>query len=410
MDFQDPATIEKRTVSEFKSMKETVRDLLSENERCRNDDKWLLLKVLELQDVNDACLILSKVHDRDPRSFRLFQKYQGLASDLRKAMDTADSSGGGSWIPTGFSAQLIDQYRLDLKVASALPQLEMPTSPYAIPVSTNTPTSYFVSESTADDPSSGPTGDLTTRKTTLTAKKFFAHTQLSTELDEDSIIPMLPLIRTKFARSLADALEDALINGDTASPHMDSDTTSATSRRKAFLGLRAIAVDQSYTTALTTFNGETLGNLRASMGKYGVNPRDLMMVTGPKGYQRLTLLKDSSGNQLVTTIDKFGPQATAVTGTLAKYVGIDIIVSEFMREDLNANGIYDATQTDTGILVVFKPGFIIGNRRKITLKTWENIRTDQVVVVATSRHDFQDAHDKTTERIVELGRDLALTS
>ena len=62
-------------------------------------------KVLELQDVNDACLILSKVHDRDPRSFRLFQKYQGLASDLRKAMDTADSSGGGSWIPTGFSAQ-----------------------------------------------------------------------------------------------------------------------------------------------------------------------------------------------------------------------------------------------------------------------------------------------------------------
>ena len=367
-------------------------------------------KVLELQDVNDACLILSKIHKRDPRSFKLYQKHQGTVSELRKAMDTAESTGGGSWIPTGFSSQLIEQYRLALMVANALPQIDMPTSPYEMPVQTNTPTSYFVAESTADDPSSGPTGDITTRKPTLTAKKFFAHLQLSTELDEDSIIPMLPRIRASFAQSLADALEDCLINGDTASPHMDSDTTSATSRRKAFLGLRAIAVDQSYTTALTTFNADTLTNMRFGMGKYGVNPKNLVMITGAKGYGRLLRLKDAAANPVVLTIDKFGPQATAVTGTLAKFDGIDILISEFMREDLNANGIYDATETDTGILMVFKPGFLIGNRRKITLKTWENIRTDQIVTVATSRHAFVDAQDKTTENIVRLGRDLALTN
>jgi len=40
------------------------------------------------------------------------------------------------------------------------------------------------------------------------------------------------------------------------------------------------------------------------MGKFGVNPREVVCVVGPQGYQQLKSIDE------VTTVDKFGPQAT----------------------------------------------------------------------------------------------------
>jgi HK97 family phage major capsid protein len=143
------------------------------------------------------------------------------------------------------------------------------------------------------------------------------------------------------------------------------------------------------------------------MGKYGVNPTKLALIVGISGYIQLLGVKDSSGNPMVTTIDKYGPNATIVTGELAKFDGMPVIVSEYIQENLNATGVYDGTTTTkTIMLMVYRDACIIGDRRSFTLKTDEDIETDQTLLVATQRMDFQPRL-VTTEKFIGLGYNLS---
>ncbi|MCA8929101.1 MAG: hypothetical protein KDC18_13620, partial [Alphaproteobacteria bacterium] len=63
---------------------------------------------------------------------------------------------------------------------------------------------------------------------------------------------------------------------------------------------------------------DALGN----MGKYAVDPMQLVMITDPGTYLGALL-----GLTNVLTVDKFGPDAVVRTGQLAAYRGIPIIVS-----------------------------------------------------------------------------------
>jgi HK97 family phage major capsid protein len=229
----------------------------------------------------------------------------------------------------------------------------------------------------------------------------------SEELSEDSIIPVMPLVRRNIVIAIATAIEQAIINGDTTGSHQDSDVTVATDARKAWMGYRKCA-QSSAKVSLSTFTGDTLMSVRKAMGKYGVNPGDLALVVGISGYMQLLNLRDAQNNQLVTTLEKYGSGATILTGELARIYGIPIIVSEHMRETLNATGVYDgSTTTKTILLIVYKPGFLIGNRRMLTIKSAEDITTDQTVLVATQRLAFAPIYSAATDYTVGLGYNIS---
>jgi hypothetical protein len=81
-----------------------------------------------------------------------------------------------------------------------------------------------------------------------------------------------------------------------------------------------------------------------------------------------------------------------------------------MRTNLNASGVYDGSVTNNGaVLVVRKDRFVMGNKRSLTIKRDENIRTDQVVVVASFRKAFAPVRTPhaTNEPSVVLGYNLA---
>src|SRR3954447_5255097 len=146
-----------------------------------------------------------------------------------KAMDTAEVGGGNEFVPTAFSPDLINQVRLDLKVSSLFQHINMPTPTYKLPVEVGPATAYIVPENTADTgqtsitASQGGTGNVT-----FTATSLGAMTRISKELDQDSIVPLVPLIQRNLLRGLANGLENAVINGDTTGTHQDSDTTGST--------------------------------------------------------------------------------------------------------------------------------------------------------------------------------------
>src|SRR3954454_22623930 len=150
-----------------------------------------------------------------------------LVDDVLKAMDRAEASAGLEFYWTGYSQDLINQVRLDLRVSSLFPHVPMPAGVYKLPVEVGPATAYIVPENTADTGQTSITASqMGTANVTLTATSFGALTRISRELDQDSIVPLVPMIQRNLLRGLANGLEDAVLNGDTTGTHQDSDTNS----------------------------------------------------------------------------------------------------------------------------------------------------------------------------------------
>jgi len=361
-------------------------------------------KVISFQKKADDIYLVSKLLKQSPKTLRIWKDLQD--HELVKAMDTETAGEGAEWVPTGLSAEVIDRVRLELKVGNLHTRLPMPTNPYQIPIVSSDPTAYLVAESTADVSTKITASDKGTSDRTLTAKKLGARVLFSEELSEDSIVPVLSELKNNIVVALKTGVEDCTINGDTSGTHQDSDVTSAADARKAWLGYRKMA-QSAAKVDISTFNADVLRTIRKKMGVYGVNPVNLAWVVGISGYIQMLGIKDDQNNPMVTTIDKYGPNATILTGELAKFDGSPIIVSEKVRETLNASGVYDGTTTTkTEIILVYRPGFRFGDRRKVTIKTDEDIETDQTILVATLRMAFAAMHDYTTEYMVGLGYNL----
>lgn len=310
----------------------------------------------------------------------------GAKSDAEvKAMDTATTAEGKEFVPTALATDLLERVRLAQKVTALFQPIDMPTDPYELPLEGADATAYKVAESTTETGTKPTESTPGTAKVTLDAVKLKARVIFSEEIQEDSVIPVLDYVKNKIALALTDAQEKAILDGDTAATHQDNDVTAADDARKSWNGLRKLALAQAATKVdLATFNRANLRAMRKAMKKYGINPADLAWIVGNSGYSQMLDLAD------VITVDKYGPNATLLTGELGRFDGVPIIVSEFVREDLNAAGVRDGvTTTKTYLLLVNRRRFLTGQRPGVSLKTFEDIETGQIKVVNGVRRDFK---------------------
>ena len=355
-----------------------------------------------LQEQADGLYLASKLLRRDPRTLKGWLPFERRVSGLRKALDTATAGEGAEWVPTGFSQQLVEKVRQRLKVAALHRRISMPTNPFKLPVEGADAVAYLFAESTSDTGTKITASTPGTTNVTFNAVKLAARVLVSAELEEDSVIAVMPYLLDTIVRALADAQEDAAINGDDSGTHQDSDVTASTDARKAWKGYRKHALAGA-TVDVSTFDVVTLRSIRVAMARYGINPNDLAWIAGFRAFHKLLGLAE------VQTVDQYGDQATLLSGELAKFDGIPIIVSEFVREDLNATGVYDGVTTDRSVLpLVYTPAFLYGDRRAVNVRVSHDLymESDQDVAIATQRLDFQPVYDATTEPIVGLGVNL----
>jgi HK97 family phage major capsid protein len=371
-------------------------------------DRDEVLKSLpkEVQHEADKIYLLSSIMKVPAKSLKSWGNFRRVceakASDFIKALDSTTAGGVDEWVPTEMSASLQEKVRLQLKVASLFPTIQMPSNPYELPIEVGDINSFYLPEQTADTGQTLiPVGDTSSisGKVTFSAKALSTRVLMSKESAEDSIVPLLPLIQNRIVLALAQGREDLILNGDTAGSHEDTDTSSATSRRKGWLGLRAMSNDQSYTRDLSTLSETNLLDLRADMGIYGVNPADLVFVTSIKGY--IALMKIDA----VTTLEKFGPNAVILQGQLGSIAGIPIVVSEFVRSDLNASAVYEASATKTVIHCVHRNAFAIGERSRISTQLLTELyaASNQNALLANERLDFQPVYPIASNRVVNTG-------
>lgn len=361
--------------------------------------KSLDAEVSEFQKWQDDVLILSSlltvthpvVEKCDPRSLSTWKRGERRFSKFIKAMsDTAGS--GQEWIPTLFSSQLIDTFHLAQRVEALFDAIDpMPSDPFKLPIVSSDGAIKIIGESTSDSSSKIAATTTGTSNITLETTKLGIRMVFSEELNEDSIIAIMPFLKRKLGQIMALGVEDALINGDLSTTHMDTDVTSSTDPRKAWNGLRSLAwdVNAAGTTTCLDVAGAQLAlvhirTIRGYMGKYGADPSGLVYITSPTG-----ALQVMSITELVT-LDKYGPNATVLKGEIGKVDNIPVIISEKVRENLNGSGFYDSTSTDkTLLLCAYRGGFCVGTRRKMTLKTFTDIQTDQQILVGLTRKEFE---------------------
>jgi HK97 family phage major capsid protein len=325
------------------------------------------------------------------RSHRLFKDRW---AHIMRAMDTDTSNEGIDWIPTGIGASLHEKVRAAGKVAPLFARINLPTNPWKWPIEGADATAYRVAEPTSDTATKVTASTAGTVAATFDAEILGGRVLFSKSLEADSALAILPYVERKLVQAFVDAEEKAILDGDTDGTHQDTDTQAvgATHASSSWDGLRKKALAQTVATATTT-TALNLGVIRKAMGKWGANPADLAFIIGVSALH--SLLADTN----LLTVDKMGPQATILNGQIGSVFGVPVIVSEHVREDLNASGVNDGiTATKTYNLCVNRNEWAMGQRTPLDIQVDDSIyrETYQRVAVGFMREDFQSIASAAT--------------
>jgi HK97 family phage major capsid protein/HK97 family phage prohead protease len=356
-------------------------------------DRFIMVdRILECQSMNEG-----RNYHLTPRAERL----KGLRTyndylDFRKAMDTATSTEGAELVPTLMSGSLIEQVRLEQVLAPLFPEINMPSGTFTLDLDLGDTIATLAGQTTTIVNAFETTEQTpATANISLTAKKARGRIQLSTEINEDAIVAVLPLVQPVAVRSIARAEDRAIANGDdTSGTHIDSGYTVATSDfRKAWDGLRQGVITKINSGTLASVcgvDGATYGidkirTARGQMGKYGLYPSDLTIISSLKAYL-LRMLQDI---EYVQTLDKYGPNAVILQGELSKVDGIPIVVTEWLEETQNAAGIYaGADYTRSSQILVHRRAWVRGLRRGTEVLVERDLANDVYQVYAYKRSAF----------------------
>ena len=326
-----------------------------------------------------------------------------ILAPMAKAYTTATNQ---DWIPTIVAEEYIEEFELDRKVEGLFRDITQPSNPYDLPVQEDVTIARTIGENQQ------ATEDMfTTGKLTFDATKFFQYSVLPEEMNEDSAPDIMSVVRQDVVEAQQRAIETGILNGDDSSPHQDDDVESepANDARKAWKGLRKLSLDNSANGGTVDFNGPVtesgLRDMRKNMSKYGVNPANLAYIMSPNAYHQTLGLDE------VTTAEKFTPAlATNITGVIATFGGIPIVISEFLPENLSASGVNTGAGPNdtTCILLVNHRRFYTSTRRSIRLRVEQDQPDyDRWLMSSYSRRDFEGMSQDTTETSVTYGHNIS---
>lgn len=318
-----------------------------------------------------------------------------------KAMDTAETGYGSELVGAQYDNMLWDAARANSVVAPLIPQIEMTQPTLYVPVAADLPEMLLVSESTANNASNYATSKTGFNRVTLTAKKMVIHQMWSGELEEDSLIPFVAELRAQMAQSIGYYLDSAILNGDTTNAatgniNLDDADPADTKHYLAFDGLRHVGLVDNTGNAIDCGGAVEFADILAAKAAmidstynqmWGAPLRadDLLIVADP-----VTWLKGLSALTEVTTVEKFGPQATVLAGQLGRLAGHPVLASTAIKLT-EADGKVSTTGANNtkGQIVLFnRNAFRLGYRRTVKIETERIPATDQNRLVATVRLGF----------------------
>lgn len=320
-----------------------------------------------------------------------------LNDAINKALSTT-AGVGGDFLPTPLANEFISLVREKNVFRQLFRVIKMPGKTYDFPKILSGPSVYYESNEGAEAVET----TMTTGTVRFTARKFMAQLKASEELFEDANQDMDAIIRDHFAAAIASAEEETCLVGDR------SHTATAVSEAAATAGNWYSKDHRLAWNGLVTLAGDIVGTLSAgnraanrvnasgadmstslvrqllyNLGKYGRVYSNIAVFVNP--WSANQMLDDSK----LITLEKYGPKATIVTGEFGKLYGKISIVSSDYVPDQYAVGTH-----------VQNP--VIGDRRKIKIKSEDLIAYDSRRTVISQRADVEVEHQDALCQIYGL--------
>ena len=224
----------------------------------------------------------------------------------------------------------------------------------------------------------GSAGGIDMTERTLSTKKLISTSFIGNETEEDAILPILPLIRESMVRSHARAIENAILVGD------DADGAFGTSGA-SFEGLCHLAANDSNTTqpsgtfaATDAVTAADLLSLRKAMGKYGVNPSEVVYIVSQDVYY--DLLNDAEFQD----VNLVGDMATKLSGEIGQVFGSRVLIcDEFAAK----------AHSKFNSVAVYPRNYVMPRLRGVTVESDYDVANQRRVLVASQRIGFLDLID-----------------
>ena len=333
-------------------------------------------------------------------------KFAGLAtgkgwnSDMSKSLMEKVNAHSGVGVSSADFEQIVStnierDIQNELVLAPLFREIAMTSANMIIPILPDSGYAEFASAQTASgssphgnlaergDAYGAPFGGVDMTERTLSTKKLISQSYLGNETEEDAILPILPLIREQMVRSHARAIENAILAGD------DADGAFGTSGA-SFEGLLHLARDDSdYTQPSGTFaagdsvTAADLLALRKNMGKYGVNPSDVVYIVSQDVYYNLLEDAEFQDANLV------GDMATKLSGEIGQVFGSRVLLCDEFATKAAAK--FNA-------IAVYPRNYVMPRLRGVTIESDYEVANQRRVLVASQRLGFTDLIDGATSK------------
>lgn len=317
-----------------------------------------------------------------------------------RAMDTAESGYGSQLIGAQYVGELWEAARRESRIFGLINSFEMSAPTTYLPVEVDIPEMLFVSESVANNSGEYTTVKTGSQRVSVAASKFLFHQMWSGEMEEDSIIPFIPFLRRQLGLGVAHYSDSLVLNGDTTNAgtgniNLDDADPADTKHYLAFDAIRHAWIVDNTSNGVDASGPVTLAGLAGLRGLMVDTARfvdwghptaadDLVYVSDIATADKIAMLDE------VLTVDKYGPQATVLSGELARVVGHPLIGSMAMSKT-EADGKVSTTGGNNikGQVCAFnRRGFVTGWRRRIQIETERLPARDQTRIVLSMRLGF----------------------
>ena len=326
------------------------------------------------------------------------------ASNREYALRPSVAGSGQEFVMSIVSNQLLDTVRVKEAWMSKITEIDMPADPYLLPQITADATFYGAGSGagTIGDPGGGDsavavqTSNPTTARVTLSANKFIASVPFDDDMEQDSIIPVIPMIQANLVNAAAPMIAQVILRGDTTTGttniNYDGGTPSqAAGAADSWLmsnGLVKLLLDGGsayYTNANATLALSHFQAVVKSLDEYGLEFDRCFWAMGPETYFALrTLLAPTAGNEGPLNSAGYVENGRAVLYGYEAYPTLGLPLT-------NDNGKISSTaaNNDQKNAVWANGRWIVkGNRKGMTFETFRTIAM-QNYLTALMRFDVQ---------------------
>ncbi len=230
------------------------------------------------------------------------------------------------------STQIEKEIMLELKLAQVFREITINSQTQVLPIQTDAlPATWANGTETAtrlgnlENRPQVTANQFNAKQIILKANRLMSTTFMDNHIDEEVLVNLMPMLIESVARAHARAVDDAIINGTSGGP-------------AGFDGLEALAgtvkVDvlddpAAGTSDLVVTAAEFLA-ARKLMGKYGMNPSDLIYLVSQARYY--DLIADPGFADIT---DVGSNIATKITGSVGAIYGTPVVVSDQLEAEAN---------------------------------------------------------------------------